>query len=69
MKIKKIETLESLIAEIQDIRKDLPTSSPEQIRDIVWHEAKFDRKEDHCISYILRLGKIQLLDIVTSCLS
>ena len=66
MKIK-IETLESLIAEIQDIRSDLPKSSPEQIRDMVWDEAKYVRKEDHCTSYILRLGKIQLLDIVTSC--
>lgn len=59
-----IDNLDRLKTEIKNIKEDLPKSSPEQIRDMVWDEAKFDRKEDHCTSYILQLGKIQLLAIV-----
>ena len=61
----KIDNMDNLIKEIKNIREDLPEFSPEQIRDILWDEAKFHRKEDHRTSYILRLGKIQLLEIVS----
>jgi hypothetical protein len=59
-----IDNLKKLKDEILNIKEELPKFSSEQVRDLIWDEAKYDRKEDHCTSYILRLGRIQLLQIV-----
>lgn len=63
--MKKVNNLDSLLLEIQDIKHQLGDLSPEEISEILWEEAKFQRKEDPCFSYILRLGKLQLQKIVT----
>lgn len=59
-----IDNLEKLKVEILNIKEDLPKFSAAQIRDMIWDEVKYINKEDHCTSFVLRLGKIKLLEIV-----